>query len=168
MRYGYSIDAGQFTSPSGKETTVTLVTVRHVSEKIIGGSLLRGAFDDRGTFTSFVGAEPIDEALSAPMAYMENWLSFMNGEWSGYQPEYPDPIGLRQKAAGDKRHVKVVALDWRSLAAYLTLLGYTPTATADRHLVKEMSRREADLARGEEVYTPPKQIIVEEGDLLPV
>lgn len=167
MRYGYSIDAGQFTSPSGKETTVTLVTVRHVREKIVGGSLIRGEFDNKGGFRPVDGAEPIDKALLESLCRLENWLSYMNSEWFGYDPEYPDPMGLRQKAAEGNR-LEVVALSWRDLGAYLAVHHYVPTATSDRRLSKELNRRWEALSRGEEVYTPPKVMIVSEGDLLPL
>lgn len=161
MFFVYAVGLGKALSMRGRETIVTLLTVRHLSEKIPGGALLLGQFSVEGQYAPFDGVDEISQDLIERLQTLWAWKEWNHGgTLSTLKYPYPDPIGMRYWERREQRCIDVVADGISALAAYLAVLEYTSNEKTDRRLADAMMWRADRVERklpGE--YTPPANLI---------
>lgn len=160
MFFVYAIDLGKLLSRRGRETKVTMLTIRHISEKIPGGALLLGQFSVEGQYSPFAGVDEISQDLIERLQILWAWKEWNHGGTpSTLEYAYPDPIGMRYWE-GTHRAIDVVADAVSPLAAYLAVLEYTSTEKTDRRLKDAMMWRADRVERGlPGEYTPPANLL---------
>lgn len=160
MFFVYGVDLGKTLSKRGRETKVTMLTIRHISKKIPAGALLLGQFSVEGRYSPFAGASEVSQGLVERLQILWVWEEWNHGlSLNSPTPIYPDPIGVRYWE-GVHRMIDVVADAVSPLAAYLAVLEYTSTEKTDRRLKDAMMWRANRVERGlPGEYTPPANLL---------